>query len=194
VSVTAALGRRRGYFLLALAAFVADQATKIAAHAWLRDRAPLPVVPDLFDLSYSRNPGGLFGSFAGWDSPWRALLLTVLPLVAIALIGRSLVAAEGLDRATRVGLALILGGATGNLCDRLIRGEVVDFLDVYASAPRLADWLIDTFGTAHWPTFNVADSCIVVGAGLLLVAIVRPRPAAAAIADADATAGENLPR
>jgi len=81
------------------------------------------------------------------------------------------------DRSTKVGLALILGGAVGNLVDRVTRGEVVDFLDVYASHPGLASWLESRFGTAHWPTFNVADSAIVVGASLLILDVLRPERA-----------------
>jgi signal peptidase II len=82
---------------------------------------------------------------------------------------------------TLFGLALVLGGAVGNLIDRLFRGEVIDFLDVYASSPRLAGWLLEKFGTAHWPTFNFADSAIVCGALLLALSIVRPqRPSAPA--------------
>ena len=81
---------------------------------------------------------------------------------------------QGEDRRTLFGLSLILGGAVGNLIDRAVRGEVVDFLDVYVSPPRLADWFVGTFGTAHWPTFNVADSAIVTGACLLFWTIVRP--------------------
>ena len=99
----------------------------------------------------------------------------MLPVLAILWIARALAQSDGLDRMTRCGLALILGGAIGNLVDRVLRGEVIDFLDVYASSPDFADWLIRTFGTAHWPTFNVADSSIVVGAGLLLAAILAPR-------------------
>ena len=67
----------------------------------------------------------------------------------------------------------------GNLVDRITRGEVIDFLDVYVSSPRLGDWLIERFGTAHWPTFNVADSAIVTGAGLLLLTVLLPHPAPA---------------
>jgi signal peptidase II len=69
---------------------------------------------------------------------------------------------------------MILGGATGNLIDRVLRGEVVDFLDVYVSRGAFADWLLDRFGTTHWPTFNIADSAIVCGAGLLLLDVIRP--------------------
>jgi signal peptidase II len=65
----------------------------------------------------------------------------------------------------------------GNLVDRIARGEVVDFLDAYASWPPLARWLTERFGTVHWPTFNVADSAIVVGAGLLILDMLRPERA-----------------
>jgi signal peptidase II len=170
--------RRRGYFLLALAVLLADQASKVAAHAALRGRSPLVVVPGAVNLWYSRNPGGLFGYFRDWDDPWRTLLLTLLPLGAIALIFGFIVRGEVHDRVTLAGLALILGGAVGNLIDRILRGEVVDFIDVYAAHPRLAEPLVRWFDTAHWPTFNVADSAIVVGAGLLLLDLVRPRRAA----------------
>ena len=88
----------------------------------------------------------------------------------------------GIDRKTLFGLALILGGALGNLIDRVVRGEVVDFLDVYVTDSALADWFVRQFGTAHWPTFNVADSSIVVGACLLLITIVRPPQPVPAVA------------
>jgi len=165
---------RRSYFATTAAVLAADQASKLAADAWLAGREPVTVIPRLFDLAYSRNAGGLFGFFRGLPDPWRLILLTLVPLVAIALISWFLVRGEDEDRRTLWGLALILGGAVGNLVDRVFRGEVIDFLDVYVSSPRLAGWLIETFGTAHWPTFNVADSAIVVGAGLLLLTVARP--------------------
>jgi len=171
------LGR---WLAVATVVVAVDQATKVAAHAWLRGREPIEVVPDLFNLVYSRNPGGLFGYFGGLADPWRTALLTVLPVLAVGMIVMFLARGTDLYRATRFGLALILGGAVGNLIDRVVRGEVVDFLDVYAGAPALADPLVRWFGTAHWPTFNVADSCIVVGACLLVLDMLRPAPAPAA--------------
>ena len=191
-----ALRAARPFFGLAAVVFLVDQATKVMAHAWLRDASPVSIVPGLFNLSYSRNPGGLFGYFGGLPDPWRGLLLTVLPLIAIALIGMFLLRSDGANRLTRIGLGGILGGALGNLVDRVVRGEVVDFLDVYASAPSLADWLVRTFGTAHWPTFNVADSCIVVGAGLLILETFRPQPreAAAEAPSRGAPERESAPR
>jgi len=162
------------YLVVAGAVLLADQATKIAAHATLPGRGPLVVIPRFFNLTYSRNAGGLFGFLRDLPDPWRLLLLTVLPLGAVALIALFLVRTDPADRRTRAALALILGGAAGNLVDRIVRGEVVDFLDVYAAHPGLSAWLVEHFGTAHWPTFNVADSAIVVGAGLLLSTIVFP--------------------
>jgi signal peptidase II len=165
---------RRAYFALSLLVIALDQATKIAAHARLAGRGAVEIVP-FFNLWYSRNPGGLFGYFRDLPDPWRTALLTALPVVAIAFIVGFIARPEHQDRATLSGLGLILGGATGNLIDRVFRGEVVDFLDVYVPPGALADRLHDWFGTAHWPTFNVADSAIVVGAGLLLLDLVRPQ-------------------
>jgi signal peptidase II len=175
MSLTAGFGARRGYFLLSLAVLVADQASKLAAHQYLRGRAAVEIIPNFFSLWYSRNPGGLFGSFRDWAGPTRFTLLTLLPIVAIVLIASFLARNRASDRPTLFGLALILGGAGGNLIDRLLRGEVIDFLDVYVTSSRLAEWLVARFGTSHWPTFNVADSSIVVGACLLLLSIVRPQ-------------------
>jgi signal peptidase II len=185
MSFFTALRARRGYFLIALVILFFDQLTKILAHAYLSPRGPVAIVDGLFNLDYSRNPGGLFGYFSDLADPWRTGLLTLFPLVAIGLIVAFLVTAAQADRVTMLGLGLILGGAVGNLLDRLFRGEVVDFLDVYVSAPRLADWLVSRFGTAHWPTFNVADSAIVCGAGLLLLDMLRPRARPAAEANAE---------
>jgi signal peptidase II len=168
---------RRGFFLLSAAVLVLDQATKIGADFFLRGREPVTVIPGFFRLWYSRNAGGLFGYFRDWEDPWRTLLLTALPLVAIVLIALFLIRSHESDRPTLFGLSLILGGATGNLVDRVLRGEVVDFLDVYVGSSGLADRLQSWFGTAHWPTFNVADSAIVCGAGLLLLSIFRSEPA-----------------
>lgn len=176
----AAFELRWPYFAMSLAILAVDQMTKVLAHEYLRGSPAVPIVPGLFNLSYSRNPGGLFGYFGNLADPWRSVLLTLLPIVAIGLIGMFLMRSVDPYRTTRLGLASILGGAVGNLVDRILRGEVVDFLDVYASSPSLADWLVRTFGTAHWPTFNIADSCIVVGAGLLILDMLRRDPPAAA--------------
>ncbi|HKQ61069.1 MAG TPA: signal peptidase II [Candidatus Polarisedimenticolaceae bacterium] len=185
MSLLEALVARRAYYLLSALVLVADQLAKVFAHALLRPHGAVEVIPDLFNLSYSRNAGGLFGYFSGWPDPWRTLLLTILPLGAIALIAVFIARGDAADRRSLVGLALILGGAAGNLIDRIARGEVVDFLDVYASSPRLSGWLLERFGTAHWPTFNLADSAIVCGAGLLLLSLLRPVASSSEAAQAE---------
>jgi len=177
MTLLAAIARRRNYFAISVTVLALDQASKIAADYWLRDQGPVSVIPGAFNLWYSRNRGGLFGYFAGWEDPWRTVLLTVFPLLAVAAIVVFLAKTDEPDRRTLAGLAAILGGATGNLIDRAIRGEVVDFLDAYVSHRGAAQWLVDRFGTAHWPTFNFADSAIVIGAGLLLLDLAIPERA-----------------
>lgn len=175
-------GRAR-YFLVAIAVLAADQISKVAAHAYLRGRGAVEVIPQCFSLWYSRNPGGLFGYFSEWPDPWRMLLLTLLPIAAIGMIASLLARQPEEDPWALRGLGLILGGATGNLLDRVVRGEVVDFLDAHLPPSALADWFEARFGTSHWPTFNLADSAIVVGAALLLITLLRPRKHAAAPGD-----------
>ncbi len=179
MSFTADLANRKRYFSAAAVVIILDQVTKILAHAFLPGRDAVVVIPGFMNLAYSRNPGGLFGLFGTWGVAWRTTLLTVLPVAAVILIGLFLARTREQDRRTLSGLAMILGGATGNLIDRVFRGEVVDFLDVYAPGQALAGWFVKQFGTAHWPTFNIADSAIVLGAGLLVLDILRPRRPAA---------------
>ena len=163
---------------------VLDQASKLWAHATLRGKPTITVIPGCFEFIYSRNDGGLFGFFGDWHGGVRTLLLLALPLVAVGMITWLIVRSSEEDGRSRLGLALILGGAIGNLIDRILRGEVIDFIDWYVPAGPVADWLIRRFGTAHWPTFNIADSSIVAGACLLLLAMALParlpdeRPAA----------------
>lgn len=180
------LASRRGYFFLAAVVYLFDQASKIAIHAWLSPRGSVKLLPAGFDLAYSRNPGGLFGYLGDLADPWRSILLTGIPVLAVLMIVGFLLQNEAIDRATLTGLGLILGGALGNLTDRLFRGEVVDFLDVYVPSGGPADWLIQRFGTAHWPTFNIADSAIVCGAAVLILGIFRPQPATAIPSPRDA--------
>jgi len=169
-----AAARQRNWWIVASTAIVVDQASKAWVHATLRDAPRMELIPGWLNFVYSRNPGGLFGYFTGLGQPWRTVLLTVVPLAAIAMVVHYLVRGTDLDRAGRAALSLVLGGAVGNLIDRIFRGEVIDFIDAQASG-GLGDWLIETFGTAHWHTFNVADSCIVCGALLLLVSAFRPQ-------------------
>ncbi|MFQ5767951.1 MAG: signal peptidase II [Acidobacteriota bacterium] len=154
------LSGRMLFFWLAVAVLFLDQITKSIMTAWLAPRRSLVVLPGLFDLSYVRNPGAVFGLFRSLADPWRSALLTLVPMAAIFFVFRlaSLIPRSRLRPLSALGL--ILGGAVGNLVDRIRLGSVIDFLDVY-------------LGRHHWPAFNVADACICTGVGLLLLEMWR---------------------
>ena len=174
MSYAAAMVLQKRWFAVSAVVVAFDQASKAWVHASLRDAPRIEVIPGWLNLVYSRNAGGLFGYFTDMIQPWRTLILALLPLAAIGLVVNYLVRGKDLDRIARSALSLVLGGAIGNLIDRLFRGEVIDFIDAQASG-GLAEWLIEKVGTAHWHTFNVADSCIVCGAILLLISAFRPQ-------------------
>jgi signal peptidase II len=155
-------------FILVVAAgiFALDRWTK-----WLVETSLSPfdakiVIPGFFSIVRSENPGVAFGLFAESTSQYRASALIVFSLIAVGVLAGMLWKAHRFDRTTSAGLALIFGGALGNVFDRVRVGRVTDFLDFYA-------------GNLHWYTFNIADSAICVGAGLLLLAMwTKPRHAA----------------
>jgi len=136
-----------------------DQLTKAWVVAALPYGAQRDVVSGFFRLVHSRNRGIAFGLF-GSSGPLVQTLLLAVVVAVVGVLAWQLLRGDG-DRLAGLGLSLVLGGALGNLADRLVRGEVVDFLDVYL---RIG-------GREHvWPTFNVADSCITVGAALVILA------------------------
>lgn len=131
-----------------------DQVTKIAAVKWLTYQQALPVLPGL-NLTLMHNPGAAFSFLAdagGWQRWFFATLAVVVSVWLVFLIRASAPSA----RLYRLGLTLILGGAVGNLIDRLRLGYVIDFVELY-------------YRTWSWPAFNVADSAITVGAGFFLL-------------------------
>jgi len=139
---------------------VLDQLTKLLILQYLPLHSSLEIIPGFFNLVHVRNPGGAFSIFAGADSALRQGLfmgLTVFIVIVLLFAYRKL---RPEDRWTRTSYALIVGGALGNLVDRLRFGEVIDFLDCYV-------------GAYHWPAFNVADSAITVGALMLVVSLLR---------------------
>jgi signal peptidase II len=149
--------RRRLAILLysvAGAVYVLDRVTKLLAERLLQGGPPVEIIPGVFSLRFTTNPGGAFGLFGGltWLFVTTSLVVTAVVIVAsVNLPGRT----------SALGLGLVLGGAVGNLTDRVIRGpgftgEVVDFLDLQL-----------------WPVFNVADSAIVIGAAVLLLSSLR---------------------
>jgi signal peptidase II len=107
----------------------------------------------------SRNPGLAFGLLSDTTPPWLRIALVVGSLFVIGVLAWLLVAGRSGGRVTHAGLALLLGGATGNLTDRVLHGAVTDFIEV---------WL----GNYHWPAFNVADTAITVGAALVILELV----------------------
>jgi signal peptidase II len=147
-------GAMKRWLWLAAAIVFVDQLTKFAILRSFSFGERLAVVPGLFDLTLVYNRGAAFSFLAG-ASGWQRWFFTGLG-VAAAIFIVWLLARHGTQRLFAFALALILGGAIGNVIDRLARGQVVDFLLVYWQR-----W--------HWPAFNVADSAITVGAVLLIV-------------------------
>src|SRR5690348_14953824 len=147
------MSRSWRWFVLAALVVLADQATKAAvmSHFALGER--LALAP-FFNLVFVYNPGAAF-SFLSEAGGWQKPLLVAFAVAAAAIVS-VLIARRPGERLLCTGLALILGGALGNVIDRLRFGQVVDFLDLHA-----AGW--------HWPAFNVADSAITVGAALLIL-------------------------
>jgi signal peptidase II len=127
---------------------------------------PLKVIPGFFDIVRSENSGVAFGLFSDSTSQWRTLVLVLVSLAAVIGVSILLWRPERLDRLSRWGFALILGGAAGNVVDRILYGKVTDFLLLY-----VRDY--------QWPAFNVADSAIVIGSVLLALGLLRPKPQAA---------------
>lgn len=144
------------YYLVALAAIVLDQLTKL----WILRSFELyesrEIIPGLFNLVYVTNTGAAFSMLADVDSPWRHYFFLVVGLLACAGLTFYYHRFGGRRRIYAIALGLIAGGALGNLIDRLRFGAVVDFLDFHLAGH-------------HWPAFNVADSAICVGAVLFLI-------------------------
>jgi signal peptidase II len=153
------MSRKGRYALLALiglTVIVLDQATKYSIMQSMRLHESIPIVPNLFSITYIRNPGAAFGLLAGSSNAFRMVFFGITSLFALALLGTILVRLPERDLIGQLSIAGILGGAIGNLIDRLRFGEVIDFLDVY----------IESY---HWPAFNVADSAISVGVVCLII-------------------------
>lgn len=155
-------GVRLKVYSAAAGVFALDRFTKwlIETHVSFVDT--LRVIPGFFDIVHAENRGVAFSLFNDSTSEWRTWLLVLFSIAAVILVGGFIFRrADRLDRYSLAGFALILGGALGNLFDRIVWGRVTDFLDFY-------------IGAYHWPAFNIADSAIVVGSALLLIEVLRP--------------------
>jgi len=151
--------RTRGYsFQLAVAGLivVADQLTKLLIRRDFELYDSTAVIPNLFSLTRIHNTGAAFGLLDGVDLPFKTALLAVVSVAALAGLVMFAVSLPEIHRLARVGVALVVGGAAGNLIDRLWLGYVVDFVDVYWRG-----W--------HFWAFNVADSAITVGMALIIL-------------------------
>ena len=157
--------RVKAYGLAALV-FALDRLTKWVVESRVSAMDTFHVIPGFFDIVHSQNRGVAFGIFNDSTSEWRTALLVLLSAAAVVFISVMLWKPAKLDRLSIFGLALILGGAAGNVFDRVMWGRVTDFLELY-------------IGDYHWPTFNVADSAIVIGSGLLILDMLRPKRQAA---------------
>ncbi len=133
------------YFLVSLSIFTLDQFTKYLIKSYVSPYEIIRVLP-FFNIVYVENIGSAFGMFKSLGN----IFFITVAVLAMAFVTVLIIK----DRDNRLSFSLILGGAAGNLTDRIIRGYVIDFLDVYA-------------GRFHWPAFNVADSALTIGIFLL---------------------------
>jgi len=148
------------YLWLTSVVIVLDQASKWLMVSWLSLHETFAVVP-FFNLTMAHNPGAAFSFLAdagGWQK-WFFVGLASIVSIALLIWLKKL---KQQAKFEAVSLAMILGGAVGNVIDRFYYGYVIDFLDVY-------------YGTYHWPAFNIADSAIVVGAILLVIDSFRSK-------------------
>ncbi|HTS12876.1 MAG TPA: signal peptidase II [Candidatus Limnocylindrales bacterium] len=155
---------RNGWYslaLIALCALVVDQVSKyIVERSITVGTLPITVIPGLVNLVHTSNPGVAFGLGADSTAPWMAPVLILFSVAVIGLLIWLLVTNRAGGWYGQCGLALILGGAAGNVLDRVLRHSVTDFIDFY-------------IGRHHWYTFNLADSAIVIGAGLVVLELFR---------------------
>ncbi len=147
-------------FTLAVGVVLLDRITKwlIKASISVWD-PPRVVIPGFFNIVHTENPGIAFGLLADQSSPWRSVFLIGFSVIVLVVI--SVVLLKPTDsahsRLLRGGLAVVLGGAFGNLYDRIVNGTVTDFIELHAGT------------TYYFPDFNIADTAITVGACLLLL-------------------------
>ena len=152
--------RNLPYLVLMAAIILLDQGTKALVARFMELHQYVPIVNGLLSLSHVRNRGAAFGLLADWDVPYQSVVLAVLSCLALGAIAFYFLRLPATARLPRVALALVLGGAAGNLIDRARLGYVVDFVHAY-------------WRRYQWPDFNVADSAITIGVALLVLDILR---------------------
>lgn len=148
----------------ALTVVVLDQLTKAIVLARMELHQSIPIVDGFFALTYVRNTGAAFGILAGRLAELRVPFLLAVSVLALGVLFWFIRTVPADRRAVIAACGGVLGGAIGNMIDRALYGEVIDFLDVYV-------------GTYHWPAFNVADAAITVGVVVLCLDALRQSPA-----------------
>ncbi len=158
---TAGMTRPRLRRFLLITAIVSglDQLTKQLVIAAIPRYGQVEVIDGFFSLTHLYNPGGAFGFLAQGESPWLNLFFLCFGLITLVIIFYFLCQTPDTHKLLQVALALVCGGALGNLADRIRFGQVVDFLDFY-------------LGSHHWPAFNLADSAITTGVAIFLLHLV----------------------
>lgn len=151
------------YFFLALLVVLLDRWTKRLVAARIAMYRHIQIIPGFFRLTHTENTGAAFSLFADAPSHWKTALLIGFSVVAMVIVSVLLWRQTRAFTITGLALSLILGGAVGNLWDRVASGRVVDFLLFYIKQYQ-------------WPVFNLADSAIVVGAALLVIEILFHKP------------------
>lgn len=152
--------RKAPYLLISLAVLALDMWSKWLVESHLSLYASFEVIPKLLNFTHVQNTGVAFGLFASHGESGGAWILAILGLGALAFVGVYFHQTPASDRILLIALVLVMGGAVGNLLDRIVQGAVTDFIDFY-------------IGTYHWHTFNVADSAITIGIALMILGTFR---------------------
>jgi len=156
--------RKLFYFLFILFWILIDQATKLIVARSVNLYESVRIIPGFFNITVIHNKGAIFGFFSQTGNQLVYVLLTLASFAALGLVVYYFFKTPPTEKLMKISLSLVLAGALGNLIDRIFRGYVIDFLDFYVKR-----W--------HWPFFNVADSCITIGACLLILVFFRRKPA-----------------
>ena len=147
-------------FLASNILIILDQYTKMLVDKHIPKHHFIMVIDNFFAITHIRNPGVAFGLGAEWPSEYKVYLFIGFSIVAIVAILIFFHQTPRENKMVRIALILIFSGAIGNLIDRILYQEVIDFLDFY-------------YGSYHWPAFNVADSCITIGVLLMFVDLIQ---------------------
>lgn len=156
------LAPKSRFLVVSLAVLVVDQWSKWGIEQHLPHFSSVSIIPGCLNLIYVRNTGVAFGLFAARGDLAATIFLSLLGLVALTVVGLYFRRTPATNRLLLTALSLILGGAVGNLVDRLASGGVTDFIDFYV-------------GNWHWHTFNLADSAITIGIALMLLEMFLPK-------------------